>query len=490
MFETAELGRTIEKEEYEAKVATLRTSLLQAQTALGTAKVPVIVVIDGVEGSGRSSLMNLLSEWFDARYVKTEAYTDPTEEERERPEYWRYWMWLPEASRIGVFLGSWYTRPLTERALGRLSDEDFAREISHISRFERTHAEDGALIIKLWLHISKKEQKRRLEKRAASKHARFRVTKQDWEHHRHYADFLSAASQAVRETSTGKAPWTIVEATCDRYRDVTAVDHILTRIEEHVKAVAQNASKGEPEASIEDPDTILDKLDLSLKLEKREYREQIDGLQARLARLARKLTKRERGAILLFEGWDAAGKGGAIRRVTWALDARQYRAIPISAPNEEERAHHYLWRFWRHLPRRGRITIYDRSWYGRVLVERVEGFATRPQWMRAYQEINEFEKELVDDGIILVKFWLHISGAEQLRRFEARQNEPWKQYKITGDDFRNRAKSQQYERAAADMIERNSTEYAPFTLVEAEDKYYARVKVLRTICERLEAELD
>ena len=213
-------------------------------------------------------------------------------------------------------------------------------------------------------------------------------------------------------------------------------------------------------------------------------------LQGQLGELAAKLKKRQRSAIFLFEGSDAAGKGGAIRRLVWALDARQYRIIPIAAPSDEERAHHYLWRFFRQLPRRGRITIYDRSWYGRVLVERVEGFANEESVRRAYKEINEFEHELTRDGIVLVKFWLQISPEEQLRRFQEREREPWKQHKITAEDYRNRQKTHQYEAAAAEMIDRNSTEYAPFTLVEAEDKHYARIKVLETVCERLERALN
>jgi polyphosphate kinase 2 (PPK2 family) len=235
--------------------------------------------------------------------------------------------------------------------------------------------------------------------------------------------------------------------------------------------------------------TLLDSLDLTRTLEKSVYQRRMSELQGELGQLAQKLEKRKRSAIFLFEGSDAAGKGGAIRRLVWALDARQYRIIPIAAPTDEERAHHYLWRFYRHLPRRGRITIYDRSWYGRVLVERVEGFANEEAVLRAYKEINDFEEGLTRDGIILAKFWLQISPHEQLRRFHDREREPWKQHKITAEDYRNRHKTNQYETAASEMIARNSTEFAPFTLVEAEDKRYARIKVLETACERLRAEL-
>ena len=193
--------------------------------------------------------------------------------------------------------------------------------------------------------------------------------------------------------------------------------------------------------------------------------------------------------VAVFEGWDAGGKGGAIRRLTRGLDARDYRVVPIAAPTEDERAHHYLWRFWRYLPRRGRITIFDRSWYGRVLVERVEGFAAEDEWRRAYSEINDFEAQLTDFGTVLLKFWLHITPDEQLRRFEERQGIGYKQWKITDEDWRNREKWALYESAVQDMVERTSTSAAPWTLVEGNSKRYARLKVLRTVCDALEAAL-
>ena len=314
------------------------------------------------------------------------------------------------------------------------------------------------------------------------------VTKRNWRHHRHYDEFVAVTERVLRDTSTGYAPWTVIESGDDRYRNVTAGQTILERIQGHLATRrVSDAPQAQPE--IADPVTLLDRLDLSRKLEKNAYLERMAELQGELGALAHKLKKRQRSAIFLFEGSDAAGKGGAIRRLVWSLDARQYRIIPVSAPTDEERAHHYLWRFFRQLPPRGRITIYDRSWYGRVLVERVEGFASEDAWTRAYKEINDFEQELVRDGTVLVKFWLQISAQEQLKRFQDREREPWKQHKITAEDYRNRQKTSQYEAAASEMIARNSTEYAPFTLVEAEDKHYARVRVLEAVCARLAEQL-
>jgi polyphosphate:AMP phosphotransferase len=485
MLKSAELGRALSKQDYDGALGELRTSLLKAQAELEHAKFPVIILINGADGAGKSETLNVLHEWFDARYLRTEAYEAPSEEARERPEFWRYWMWLPKAGRIGIFLGSWYTPPILDYVRGDGKARRFEQSIARINAFERTLADEGALLVKLWFHVSKKVQKQRLKAAEHARNTRFLVTKSEWQNHARYDDFVFVTERVLRETSTGQAPWTVIEAGDDNYRNLTAGLTILERIQ-HRLATRSVSVAPEFEPQIADPVTLLDSLDLTLKLEKSEYEERMLELQGRLGKAALKMKKRRRSAIFLFEGSDAAGKGGAIRRLVWALDARQYRIIPVSAPSDEERAHHYLWRFFRHLPGRGRITIYDRSWYGRVLVERVEGLASEDAVARAYKEINEFERELTRDGIILSKFWLQISPDEQLRRFQDREREPWKQHKITAEDYRNRRKTNQYEIAASEMISRNSTEYAPFTLVEAEDKRYARIKVLETVCQRLE----
>ncbi len=488
MLETAEIGRSLDKEAYEALVPGLRTALLKAQTKVEVARFPVIVLLNGMNAAGKGEMLNVLYEWLDARYLTTFVEHPPTEEERERPLFWRYWMALPTAGRIGLFLGNWYTAPILDHARGKLDDGELAIRMQHIETFERALTDDGALIVKIWLHLGKKEQRKRLEKLESNKDTAWRVRPEDWKEQHHFDAIASSAELVLRQSSFGDAPWTVVESTDHRFRNATVARHLLHELERRLEGTPASTAP-RPEPSISDPKTILDTLDLGKKLERAEYEERIPMLQAKLNRLARRLAKRRRSAIFLFEGSDAAGKGGAIRRIAHGLDARQYRIIPIAAPTEEERAHHYLWRFFRHLPRRGLITIYDRSWYGRVLVERVEGFASEAEWRRAYREINDFELALSRDGIVLVKFWLQISPDEQLRRFQEREKEPWKQHKITAEDYRNRAKGNQYELAAAEMIARSSTEYAPFTLVEANDKRYARVKVLETICERLEREL-
>jgi len=486
MFETAELGRTIDKAEYEERLPALRTELLKLQRKLETASIPVIVLLNGVDGAGKGEVLNTLHEWLDTRDLVTQAFDAPTEEEKQRPEFWRYWMALPPAGKIAIFPGNWYTQPIVGRAYRRIKRRVFDATLARINAFEQTLVDEGALVIKFWFHIGKRDQRRRLKKLEKSRETRWRVTDLDWEHHALYGRFKQVSARALSQTSTAGAPWTVVEGTDERFRNLAVGDHLVERLRERIDASTRKPVPRAPDPNVPDPVTVLDRLDLGKSLEKDRYQSALGLLQGRLNLLARKLVERQKTAILVFEGWDAAGKGGAIRRVVSSLDARQYHVIPIAAPNDEEKAHHYLWRFWRHLPRLGRFTIYDRSWYGRVLVERVEGFASEEQWTRAYNEINDFEAQLVNRGAVLVKFWLHISREEQLRRFEARQKEPWKFHKITQEDFRNREKSNLYEGAANDMIARTSTEIAPWTLVEAEDKRYARVKVLGTVCSALE----
>lgn len=234
---------------------------------------------------------------------------------------------------------------------------------------------------------------------------------------------------------------------------------------------------------------MLDRLDLTLKLPREEYDSQLKVLHARLHRLAFQAYVQKRSVVIVFEGMDASGKGGTIKRLTERMDPRGYVVWPISAPAGEDKERHYLYRFWRRLPEQGQLAIFDRSWYGRVLVERLEGFCSEEAWKRAYGEINHFERQLVDAGTIILKFWMHISKDEQLERFRERERINYKSWKITDEDWRNRGKWEDYMVATQEMILKTSTLVAPWTLVEANDKLYARIHVLRTVAEKLESAL-
>jgi len=235
---------------------------------------------------------------------------------------------------------------------------------------------------------------------------------------------------------------------------------------------------------------MLEQVNLKTRLTRAEYERQLTPLQNQLHLLGYQVYVQKRPLALVFEGWDAAGKGGVIKRLTEKLDPRGYVVWPIAAPSGDDKMRHYLYRFWRRLPEQGQVAIFDRSWYGRVLVERVEGYCSEAAWQRAYSEINQFERQLLESGTIIFKFWMHISQEEQLRRFKERENTNYKQWKITEEDWRNRGKWEDYERAAEDMLLKTSTHLAPWTVVEANDKLHARIKALKTVVSRLKQELD
>jgi polyphosphate:AMP phosphotransferase len=493
MFESAELGHKIDKATYDAEVPKLREALLDAQFDLAEkAGFPVIILVGGVDGAGRGETVNLLNEWMDPRFIQTHGMGEPSDEEMERPMMWRFWRALPPKGKIGVFLGSWYTWPILNRVMGVTKTADLDQSLERAKRLEKMLTDEGALIIKFWLHLSKEKQEARLNLLEKNPKTRWRVTKRDWEHFKRYDKFLSIHESVIRHTSTAEAPWIIIEGADARYRSLTVGKVILESLH---KRLAESGKKKEvpvraaPLLPSIDNVHLLKTLDLTQKLEKKKFEAALEKYQGKLALLTRDPRFKDITVVAVFEGNDAAGKGGSIRRITSAVDARQYQVVPIAAPTEEERAQPYLWRFWRHVPRKGRVTIFDRSWYGRVLVERVEKYCSEADWMRAYLEINDFEAQLVRHKIVVVKFWLTISKEEQLRRFEERKKTGFKRFKITDEDWRNRDKWEAYEQAICDMVDRTSTRAVPWTLVEANDKNFARIKVLKTLCQRIEAAL-
>ena len=495
MFEIAELGHTLPKKEYKQRVPELRTELLTIQQELLSSDFPVLVLVSGVNGGGKGQIINLLNEWMDPRGIQTHAFSSASEDELSRPPYWRYWMALPPKGQIGIFIGSWYSEPLAHRVTDKIDNAGLDEHLMHINNIERELAVDGMLIIKCWVHVSKDRQKKKLKDLEKDPETAWRVTKRDIKNLKTYDKFAGIAERMIRETSTGHSPWLIVDGSDIKHSSITVGEHIHERISAHIeqrkheKAARKTKKKNTVTNKRKDPG-LLQSLDMSKQLTKAEYNKELEKYQAKLNLLARDARSNHLSATLVFEGWDAGGKGGAIRRITQATDARNFRVIPIAAPTDEEKSHHYLWRFWRHVPRAGQMTIYDRSWYGRVLVERVEGFASEDEWMRAYTEINDFEEELYDAGTVIVKYWLHIDKDEQLRRFKEREQISYKKYKITEEDYRNRERWEDYEDAVDDMVARTSTEYAPWHLIEGNDKRYARVKVIKTFCDALEARLS
>jgi polyphosphate:AMP phosphotransferase len=489
MFESAEIGRTIGKKDFDRRVARLRTDLLADQHAVAGTHLRLVVLIGGVEGGGKTEVARRLVEWMDARGLEVEAFGDWSEEVAERPEYWRYWTALPASGRGSIMIGAWYTKPVVRRALKEIGEGRFDRSLDRAMAFEAMLARESTVLVKLWLHLSKKAQRKRLRELEKDPATAWRVTRRDWDFASRYDRFRDVSERALAKTGTAEAPWTVIDAENRRWRDLSAGEAVLAAVRAGVARAKAGAPPNVPDRPKPPKISVITRLDLTKSLDDDAYKRKLEKQQARVAELTRLMRREKRAMICAFEGVDAAGKGGAIRRLLDSIDARNARVMAVAAPTDEERGHPYLWRFWRNIPRLGRTTIYDRTWYGRVLVERVEGFCSTADWKRAYGEIAAFEEELTESGVIVCKFWLQVTAEEQLKRFQDRVKTPFKQYKITEEDWRNRGKWDAYQAAAVEMIEKTSTPNAPWTLVEAQDKRWARVKVLKTVADRLEKEL-
>lgn len=488
MFEAAEVGHRISREDYKQQEPLLRQALLEAQyRLLESAGFPVIIVVGGVDGAGKSETVNLFNEWMDPRHISTHGFGAPSNEEAQRPPMWRFWQALPPKGRIGMLFGSWYTTPIVDHVTGQSKDSRLTQSIAEIRDFEQMLSTEGALLVKFWFHLSRDAQRQRLEQLEKDPKTRWRVTDTDWERFKNYTRFRKVSEQTLRETSTDAAPWHIIEGSCPYYRSLTAGKLLLGALNARLAPKNRRSSARLPlEAFASNGGNVLDTLDYSLRMKRKEYEHQLELWQGRLNLLTRDKRFAKKSLVLVFEGQDAAGKGGTIRRITAALDARQYQVIPVSAPSDEERAQPWLWRFWRRLPRKGHITLFDRSWYGRVLVERVEKFIAPADWRRAYDEINDFEEQLTRHGSIVVKFWLAITKDEQLKRFREREEVAFKNHKITADDWRNRRKWKAYEEAVDEMVTRTGQAPLPWHLVPSNDVEYARIEVLKIICGQIE----
>lgn len=495
MLECIDLSKNLKKDEAKSMIESLERELAVLQREAKALNIPVMIIFEGWGASGKGTLINRLIHPLDPRGFKVYTIQKESEEEAMRPFLWRFWTKTPAKGRIHVFDRSWYSRVLKDRVDEKINKEQLQNSYNEIVSFEEQLSVDGTLIIKLFLHISRKEQKKRFEKLEKSKETSWRVTKEDWKHNRQYDDYINVYEDMLEKTDTSFAPWTIVEATDREYAAAKILSTVTEQLKDRIRDVKEkNRTQIEKteEKVLENPfkTSVLDGVDLTLSLSKEEYKKKLAVLQKRLASLHSQMYLKRIPVVLAFEGWDAGGKGGAIKRVTEPMDPRGYEVIPTASPNDIEKAHHYLWRFWNNMPKAGHMAIFDRTWYGRVMVERIEGFCTEVEWQRAYKEINQMEEHLHHAGAIILKFWMHIDKDEQERRFNERMSNPEKQWKITDEDWRNREKWDVYETAVNEMIIRTSTTHAPWIIVEGNSKYYARIKVLETIVEALSRRLS
>ena len=519
MLEKVDLTKKISKEEYKEKMPQLESKLGRLQRECKALGIPVLIVFEGFGAAGKGLQIGHLIQSMDPRGFEVHPVKNETEEERMHPFMWRFWTKTPARGRIAIFDGSWYRKVLIDRFEKRTKAKDLPAAFHSINSFEQQLADDGNLIIKLFLDIDKKEQKKRFDKLAKNKETAWRVSQGDRERNAHYDEYAALMEDMLFNTDTDYAPWTIVESMDRRFATLKIYTTVIKAMAEQIEKVQQQniaktvekGDKAEAERDVREKEnggdeieeiareadaqmkdlqvSILSKADLSLSYTREEYKEKLDKLQKKMDKLHGELYRRRIPVVLGFEGWDAGGKGGAIKRLTAKMDARGYVVNPTASPNDIEKAHHYLWRFWRAMPKDGHVAIFDRTWYGRVMVERIEGFCTTEEWKRAYKEINDMEKDLYNAGAIVIKFWMHIDKDEQERRFKERQENPEKQWKITDEDWRNREKWDQYEDAVNEMLMRTSTDYAPWVVVEGNSKYYARVKVLQTVVDAIEERL-
>ena len=477
-------GGEISKAEFKAAIPNLRVDLINAQYRLKDANFSVIILLAGPDRIGCEQVVDRLNEWMDGRYLDTWFADKPSDEEASRPRFWRLWRNMPAKGRTGLMVGATFTDIIGERLRGKSGDDDLRQLIEHFTALDRLLLDDGTIVLKFWLDIPAKAMKKRLKDFEAN-HAPY-VEDLDYIILKHYRAAQPVINELLDQTSV-HLPWVIVDGRDERARDLLIAETVLGEIE-HRLDKPRNAEYSK--VNFKPVPNHLDTVDLSSSLPYEAYREFIESLQSRLHDLSLEMRQQGLGVVLAFEGWDAAGKGGAIRRITHAMSARDCKVMPVAAPSDEELAHHYLWRFWRHLPRDGQMRIFDRSWYGRVLVERVEELAKESEWRRAYAEINDFENQILEHGHLVLKFWLHIDPDEQLRRFKAREKTPYKKYKITADDYRNREQWPAYLEALNEMVEHTSTPAAPWHLIAANDKRWARVRVLEILCDTLEAALS
>ncbi len=475
-------------EELSKRLETARAELAKRQMAIRDAKLPVLVVLEGWGAAGKGSVLGRVIKNLDPRFFKTFPMSKATEEEKRRPFLYRYFAKIPEAGKFVFFDGSWMDEVTGLYLKEKIDKKEYAKKLESIKRFERQLHDNGYLVAKFFFHIGKDEQKKRIEALEENDNTKWRVSKWDKWQNKHYKECQKTFDEYLDATNQFVAPWYFIDSENRKWAELQMTELLVQNID----IALQNAGSVVPVLQNTFPLVkmpLLSEIPLDKTVSDEEYKAELDSLQKRLSELHNELYHKKIPVIIAYEGWDAAGKGGNIKRLAAALDPRGYEVHPIASPEPHEKSRHFLWRFWTRLPKDGHIAIFDRTWYGRVMVERLEGFCSENDWQRAYTEINEFEKELDDWGAVIVKFWVQIDKDTQLARFTDRQNTPEKQWKITDEDWRNREKWDLYETAVNEMLQKTSTQFAPWHVLESNDKHYARLKALRTVIEAIEKRL-
>lgn len=488
MLKNWQQPKRLEAEVLEARLDEAKAELAALQIQVKENKIPVMILLDGWSCAGKGSVLGKIIKNLDPRFFKVETIDKPSEEEARKPFLYRYFRRIPEEGRFTFMEGGWMSEIVQASAHEEISAQDYQSKIDSIKRFERTLTDNGYLVMKFFFHIDEEEQGKRIQKLLKTKDTSWRVSKEDQWQNKHYNKYFEVYDKYLNDTNQSYAPWYIIEGATKKWGQLQMVELLIQGIKTAMAnrgtavPILQNIFPLEPMPKLKD-------IDLDKALSEEEYRAELEKCQKKLRDLHNRLYRKKIPVIIAYEGWDAAGKGGNIKRIAGALDPRGYEVQPIASPEPHEKARHFLWRFWTRLPKTGHISIFDRTWYGRVMVERLEGFCSENDWQRAFNEMNEFEKELTEWGAIVIKFWVQIDKETQLARFTERQNTPEKQWKITDEDWRNREKWDDYEIAVDEMIEKTSTTYAPWHILESNDKRYARIKALKIVIKELEKRL-
>ena len=477
------------EEEIKARLEAVKEKLARQQLLIKKKKVPVLVVLEGWGTAGKGYAIGQIIQNIDPRFFKVVSMQKKTEDDKRKPFLYRHFAKIPEAGQFVFLDTAWMDEITEERLHGTISEDVYANRIESVRRFERQLTDNGYLVMKFFLHISKKEQSRRIAQLEHQKDTTWRVSKKDLWQNEYYEKCMDVFSGYLKNTNMPSAPWYIIDAKSRKWTEV----QILETLTQGIEIALSNHQMAVPLLQNVFPlkkMPLLCDIPLDKCMEEDVYKKELKQLQQRLGELHNRLYRKKVPVIIAYEGWDAAGKGGNIKRIAAALDPRGYEVHPIAAPEPSELARHYLWRFWTRLEKNGHFTIFDRTWYGRVMVEPIEKLTPEERVNMAYREINEFESQLHDWGAEIIKFWVNVDKDEQLRRFNERENTPEKRWKITDEDWRNREKWDTYEKYVDRMITLTSTDIAPWTILEGNDKKYARIKALKTIVKRLEKRLE